>query len=386
MMSSNRLSYNQYVVTSRLRSWGTATAGALGLLVFALDGPAAADPSIYGVGNSAVVNINIDGGNLLVKTWDRQAVQTETAGQVQAQQVGAQTVAQHLPREFPVLAASVDTPAHGTVTLPEETFVLSSVSGAPHDAVVIKTQGDTVVTIPQSAALVVARGRGAVTLDGYKSGTFFVRLQNGFVHLQNMGGEGFVQVMRGSIYANDSSFGRLRTRVAQGGMLFERCHARQIQATALTGSIVYDNGSFEPGLARFESEFGHVALGVDGNAEIGAHSNSGHIFTNFDRRANVDMHPNDANARLGGGGATVTASAGGAVLIYDGTMQSRNAANLSPVWRGVREAFNRISGRAVPPQELLHRPLETQPGAVPRAPGPAKTSPRFPRGHRGHPP
>ena len=47
------------------------------------------------------------------------------------------------------------------------------------------------------------------------------------------------------------------------------------------GSIVYDNGDFAPGLARFESEHGNVALGVRGNAQIGAHSGTGHVVSSF---------------------------------------------------------------------------------------------------------
>lgn len=368
-------SYNGEVVGSRLRSWGTAAAGALGLfLAITMCEPAAADPSVYGTGNSPVVNINVDGGTLTIKTWDRQAVQTESNAPIAVHQFGPQAVSRALGKEIPVLASSIDTQAHGQITLPEETFVLSSVGEGPHDAVVVRSGGDTTITIPASTALVVARGHGFVTVDGYRSGTFFVRLQGGGVHLENDGGEGFVQVMRGGIYANDSSFSRLRVRTGQGGIVFERCHARQIQATSVAGSVVYDNSSFEPGLARFETAYGHVAIGVTGNAQIGAHSASGHIFTNFDRRANVETRANDATAILGPGGATVTASAGGAVLLYDGTVMTRTGANLNPVWRGMRESFNRIQGRVAPAATVTPQRL------------PVFQHQRMQRGRRGRPP
>lgn len=381
MTARTRRSYNEVVALPRLRSWGTAAAVVLGFVLLAFTGgAAAADPSLYGVSNSVVVNINVNGGSTTIKTWDRQAVQTESNVPVDVKQFAPKAVARALNREIPVLASSIVTPQHGQLTLPEETFVLSSVGDGPHDAVVLKSEGDTVITIPQNAALVVARGHGIVTLQGYRTGTFFIRLQGGSVRLQDDGGEGFVQVMRGGVFAADSSFNRLRVRTAQGGMLFERCHARQIQATSVAGSVVYDNGSFEPGLARFETQYGHVAIGVSGAAQIGAHSDSGHIFTNFERRANVDARQNDASASIGGGGALVTASAGGAVLLYDGSVTTRTAANLNPVWRTVREAFVRIHTRAtgsVP--EAGRRPTDTSPGTF-RAPAP--------RAHvrRGRPP
>src|SRR5665213_2870012 len=50
--------------------------------------------------------------------------------------------------------------------------------------------------------------------------------------------------------------------------VFERCRSKQIEATSVTGSIVYDGGAFDPGLARFESQSGNIALGVTSSAQL----------------------------------------------------------------------------------------------------------------------
>lgn len=335
--------YNKGVIRNRVQRWSTAAAVFSALVLLGLGcGAAMADTAVYPVGSSPILNINIEGASVAIKTWDRQAVQIESTTPVKVKQFDGQAVARALPKELPVFAGSIQGP-HGQVTLPEETFPISSLGTATHDALQINGAGGTAtITIPQSAALVVARmGQGNVTIDGYQNGTFFVRLRKGWVHLQNMSGEGFVQVMRGPIFTNDSDFSRLRMRTASGPMLFERCRVHQIEASSIEGSIFYDNGSFQSGLARLESQYGHVALGIgSGNAQVGAHSNSGHILTNFDRRANVAVGPNDATASLGTDGPTVTVSSGGAVLLYDGSIATRG--NLGAGWRQVHALFTNV--------------------------------------------
>jgi hypothetical protein len=110
-------------------------------------------------------------------------------------------------------------------------------------------------------------------------------------------------------------------RTATGDELFQGCTSHQIQATSAYGSIVYDNGDFQPGLARFESEHGNVALGVRGGAQIGAYSGSGHVISNFDDATNVHGATNSKQATVGGGGPVVTAaSKNGSVYLYNGSM------------------------------------------------------------------
>ena len=111
-----------------------------------------------------------------------------------------------------------------------------------------------------------------------------------------------------AIEATNSSFDRLRVRTATGNMFFRGCSSQQIQATSNYGSIVYDNGDFQAGLARFESDHGNVALGVRGGAQIGAHSGSGHVVSNFQDGAFVQGNPETKQATVGGGGPVVTAT------------------------------------------------------------------------------
>jgi len=315
----------------------------------ALARPAAADQALIPAANSPVINVSIEGGTINIRTWDRPAVQTDSTVPLQVQQFDRAAIARSLPRDINVLAGQIDSP-RGPLVLPRETFDVGSLDAQPHDGIAITgTGGETTLTVPASTALLVTRmQRGFVTLDGYREGIFFVRLRNGWVHLQNMGGEGFVQVMRGPIVATDSSFVRLRARSALGNIFFERCHARQIEVSSVAGSIGYDNGSFEPGLARFETQYGNIALGVgSGSAQIAAHSEGGRILYNYVRRTSVDARGNDATAALGGGGPLVNVSSGGSVLLYDGAINSRG--RLGAGWRQASSLLNRVEHRVQMP-------------------------------------
>ena len=357
-----------FPILSRARRAGAALFF-IGALLISIRSAAMADQSVFQAVNSPVINISINGGTVTVRTWDRPQVQIDSTAPVQVQQFSSASMTRNVPREIAVLAGQIDSP-RGMLTLPQETFVLGSAANAPHDGLAITgSGGEATITIPNSTALVVTRmQRGFVTLDGYRSGTFFVRLRNGWVHLANMGGEGFVQVMRGPIVADDSNFLRLRARSAVGNILFERCHARQIEVSTIAGSISYDNGSFEPGLARFESQYGGVALGVgSGNAQIAAHSNGGRILTNYDRHVNVDAHGNDATAAVGAGGPLVNVSSGGPVLLYDGALQSRS--RLNGGWKAAGEVINRVQKRVrKPPPTPIVQPRRPPPRRVTRPP------------------
>ena len=305
----------------------------------------AADQNTYSVSNAPVVNVSINGGTVNIRTWDRPQVQIDSNSALQVQQFSSGAMMRNVPRDLAVLAAQVQSP-RGPVTLPRETFVLGAAANGAHDGIAISgSGGQATITVPSSTALLVARmPRAFITIDGYRNGTFFVRLRNGWVHLANDGGEGFVQVVRGPIVANDSNFLRLRARSAVGNIIFERCHARQIEVSSITGSVGYDNGSFEPGLARFESQFGTVALGVGtGNAQIAAHSDGGRILYNYDRRVNVNARGNDATAAIGPGGPLVNVSSGGPVLLYDGTLRTRG--RLNGGWRTTGNVIDRVQQR-----------------------------------------
>ena len=192
---------------------------------------------------------------------------------------------------------------------------------------------------------------GHLTFNNYH-GIFVAHARAAGVTLNNVGGTGFVESLRGRVVAKNSSFDRLRVRTATGDMLFQGCTSHQIQATSTYGSIVYDNGNFQPGLARFESEHGDVALGVRGNAQIGAYSGAGHVVSNFQDDTQVRGDPTTKQATVGGGGPVVTASSkNGAVYLYSGSM------NEHPYVR------QELSGSADLPMRLTNPP---GPNAAPR--------------------
>jgi DUF4097 and DUF4098 domain-containing protein YvlB len=178
-----------------------------------------------------------------------------------------------------------------------------------------------VITIPRGTAMVMAHLRaGHLNINNYR-GIFITHVRSAAITLNNVSGTGYVESLRGRIVATNSSFDRLRVRTATGNVLFQGCTSHQIQASSVYGSIVYDNGDFQPGLARFESEHGNVALGVRGSAQIGAHSGSGHVVSSFQDDANVHGDPTTKQATVGGGGPVVTAtSKNGSVYLYSGSI------------------------------------------------------------------
>ncbi|MBV9233208.1 MAG: DUF4097 family beta strand repeat protein [Candidatus Eremiobacteraeota bacterium] len=301
---------------SAARALATLVAS-LVLSVFAA--PARADDA-FDVGPAPVLNVHLTRGTLNIQTWDRPQVQVSSDTPLFVQHVGPEQVDPNIPRQLQVSSQQVQT-ANGPVTLPAESFVLPELPGAAHDAIVARGAGHVTITIPRTTAMVLAQVRsGHLSITGYR-GIFVAHGRQAGITLDNVGGTGFVESLRGRVVATNSTFDRLRVRTATGSMLFQGCTSHQIQATSTYGSIVYDNGHFQPGLARFESEHGNVALGVRGGAQIGAHSESGKVISSFHREADVRGNPTTKQATIGGGGPVVTAtSRHGSVYLYSGSI------------------------------------------------------------------
>ncbi|MDQ2991573.1 MAG: hypothetical protein M3R30_01975 [Candidatus Eremiobacteraeota bacterium] len=311
----------------------------LAILFVAVAGPASAEPTVLQTGTSPVININLRSGSITIKTWNRNAVQVDAGAGVNAQHLDANVVAGRIPRQMPAWSQSVKTP-RGDAILSAEVWILPRLATVSHDAVVVRGDGDATLTVPSGAAFISARaiGRGSISLDGYRDGAFFLSARVGGIDLHDVSGTGFVQTVRGPIDATASSFERLRARNAIGLIFFSDCAARQIEVTSVFGSVIYDNGTFVPGLARFESQNGDVALGISGDAQIGAHSATGTVQTEFTGRAEVQGSGGDARASIGSGGAAVTASSGsGMILLYDGSL--RDHANLVRRVPRIRSVF-----------------------------------------------
>ena len=129
-------------------------------------------------------------------------------------------------------------------------------------------------------------------------------------------------MLNGRLEVVDSSFDRLRARGNAATFVFEHDRARQIEVTTVSGSIVYDNGTFDPGLARFESTSGSIAIGVAAGAQVAARSNDGHVYSMWEKRTPIDQRSDgEASATIAGGGPVVNAVTGrGNVYLYDGTL------------------------------------------------------------------
>ncbi len=145
--------------------------------------------------------------------------------------------------------------------------------------------------------------------------------------------------MNGRLDIRDSSFDRLRTRGNNVGVLLDHTRARQIEVTTVSGTIVDDDATFDPGLARFESTNGSIALGVASNAQVEARSSDGHVYELWDKRPPVDLRGNnEASATIEGGGPVVNAvTVEGNIYLYDGTLATRRT--VPPEWKPVFDAM-----------------------------------------------
>lgn len=265
-------------------------------------------------------------GTLILHTWDRPSVQIASAQPLNTRSFGPGAVAGALHGgDIPIFATSVQTP-QGPLTLPAEDFALNALPAGPHAGVQILGSGRVDLLIPNDTALMLATvNRGFIAIQNYRNGTFVARVHNGGIRLQNVGGAGYAEVARGPIVAANSSFDRLRARTAVGNIIFENCASKQIQVDSVNGSILYDNGSFQPGLARFQSQYGNVGIGVArGDVQVGAHSSAGQIFSSLDGRALTRAGMTDARAQFGNGATVVTASSErGAVYVYNGRLKAK---------------------------------------------------------------
>lgn len=345
---------------------------------------ARADVSTIEGGDAPIVRIQIPAqANLTIRTWDRRAVQIDGDSTTFTVNRTVNYVPASLPPQF-IRAAQTNGP-NGPIVLPAENFVVSTVSPGPHAVVLIKGEaghpvGPITVTIPSGTAIVWANvQRGSLALQNYQNGTFILHLNNGTATVDGVSGDGFVQVLHGHLFTADSNFNRLRARTAVGNQVYEHCNAKQIESSIVNGSIVYDDGHFDPGLARFDVTNGNVALGTTAAAQLNAHVAGGHVTTLFDRRVQVDGHDTDASAMIEGGGPIVTAtSANGSVLLYDGSL--RNKARIPAEWQQARKVLRRENNTlppAWPPDRQPNSQPPPQPASKPvQQPRPQPRSPR----------
>lgn len=300
------------------------------------------------VTTAPVIRLQMRAGEVTIRTWDRPQIQIASTASMEVDHYDPDQVARALHSgDIPIFAARVLT-AHGQLVLPQEDFSVPSLANGQHEGVSIAAaDGATLtVTVPNSTALIWAVvGRGILRMSGYRTGAFVARVHTGGIVLSNVGGDAYVEAARGRIGITGSAFDRIRTRTAIGNTLFENCNSRQIEASSIAGSIVYDNGTFVPGLARFETVDGNIAVGVaGGGASIAAHSSAGHVYSGLDRGARIGGSGGDLQAVVGGGGPVVTASSqNGSVFLYNGAFRQRP--QLQRRWRPLDRVIKRPKGR-----------------------------------------
>ncbi|GAC1308605.1 MAG: hypothetical protein NVSMB19_21910 [Vulcanimicrobiaceae bacterium] len=339
-------------------------------------------------GTSApIVHVTIRSGDVTIRTWDRASVEIDGEPSLTIVRRSLRQPADPSPVLIP---RAEQRSREGLARLPAESFVVSTIPAGPRDAIFIKSSAETpaghvIVTVPNDSVYVFAYARdGDLTVRDYRLGTFVGFTTHGRLALENVGGTIFAQTARGALVVADAALERMRARSLFGDITFERCRTRQIEATSVAGSIVYDSGSFEPGIARFESARGDVAIGARGAAQLGGHvAGEGRVYTNFEHGARISGARDDASALVGGGGPVVTATTqSGNVYLYDGSLRTRG--HLPTPWRvpigmisrkGVRrDEPQRPAGFAPPlqPQRAFATPrpfrfpFETPPAAAPR--------------------
>lgn len=305
-----------------------------------------------------IVRIAIRAGNVTVRTWNRPSVSVEGDPSLSIVRRTMHQAADENTVLIPHAGQPIGAPENDRVaSLPAESFVVSTIPAGTHEAVIVRSGTDTprgpvIVTVPNDAVFVFAAARnGNLDVHDLRRGTFVGFTGRGRLALENVGGTVFAQTGRGALTIADSSLDRLRARSLFGNIVFERCRVRQIEVTSVAGSIVYDDGSFDPGLAHFESVRGDVAIGTQTPAQLGGHvTNDGHVFTNFARGVRVSGNGVDAQAIVGSGGPVVTATTqSGNVYLYDGTIRSRG--RLAPAWHLPIATIDRpMRGSAHPPR------------------------------------
>jgi hypothetical protein len=326
---------------------------ALASLCVALSPAAGAETTTVDGGPAPIVRISLQQGTLTIRTWDRESIQIDAESGVLTTEHKPLRVG---PSSAPLLIQSARVQwGDSEIVMPAESFLVSSITPGSHDLIKVApapgrhVQGNVSVTVPSDTAVVaVTVGRGSVTLRDYRGGTFIIHVQSGQVQLQSVGGDGFVQTLQGTVLASDSNFNRLRVRTAIGNQIFQHCRAKQIEAWSVESSVVYDAGTFEPGLARFESTEGNVAIGVTAGTQLVGRAGGGKVYTLFDHVTQVDGRGAEANANYSGGGPLVNAfSASGGVYLYDGGLALRR--KLPREWKQVLLALRNDPSVATPP-------------------------------------
>jgi hypothetical protein len=345
----------------RASRWITAGLGVV-LAASLTTAPASAETASFDVGDQVVVAVVARGrGNdVTVRTWDRPTVQIDSPDgppMVERRVVsfGSERVPLNAP--IPPLTYTLRDSADGQLrgTLPPEEFPYAGFRPGPHDVIRVTADAGAhlVITVPASTGLLrTAILGGTTTIEDYHGANLYLLQGSGRVNVSGASTTAFVQLNSGRVELSDSSFDRIRLRANGAHVVFERCRSSQIEVTTVSGAVVYDGGTFDPGLARFESQSGNIALGSAASAQLAGRSQQGRVFTMFDERTPVaQSQDGTSTASLGGSSTSPLVNAftdRGNVYLYDGELANHH--DLPAEWRPVRSII------AVPRRQPLFTP------------------------------
>ncbi len=156
-------------------TWRRGLAGLLSVFVFmaGMSARAHAANALIPTTPAPFVWIQLDGGAVTIRTWDRPAIQVQSDPSVTLNHAPPREVGARAPQQIPLWSQTIRTPS-GDLTLAPEAFILPPFPPGEHDALVVRGEGDVTLTIPAQTPLVLANVRsGSVTVDGF-TGTALV--------------------------------------------------------------------------------------------------------------------------------------------------------------------------------------------------------------------
>ncbi len=305
----------------------------------------------FAVGAHPVIRILAPSGRVRVIGWNQLSIQIDSTNAVNIQHADTAFVNAHYPRNLGIPGVTPPS-AYNLPNLRAESFALPTLGSGDHNGIFLRGSGDITIRVPmQTSAIIVDVGRGQIAMANLRGTTMVATTQQGGIFLRNVSGTAFTQTLRGPIVAVNSTFERIRSRSLVVNLSFAHCDVQQISASTVTGSVMYDDGRFRPGLAHFESQRGSVAIGIAQGSNAQVNTSRGTVISRYSSHS----------------GPVVTAMAGRNVLLYNGSLESHpNLASRArifsaPAFKKARQVRTRGAYRARPTGKRRSPPRRRRP-------------------------
>ena len=260
----------------------------------------------FDVGQNPVIRILAPSGRVRIIGWNQPSIQIDSTNAVSIQHADTAFVDAHYPRNLAIPGVTPPS-AYNLPNLRAESFALPNLGSGDHNGVFLRGSGDITMRVPkQTSAIIVDVGNGQIAMANLRGTTMVATTRQGGIFLRNVSGTAFTQTLRGPVVAVNSTFERIRSRSLVGNLSFAHCDVQQISASSVTGSVMYDDGRFRPGLAHFESQRGSVAIGIAQGSNAQVNTSRGTVISQYNSHS----------------GPVVTAMAGRNVLLYNGSLES----------------------------------------------------------------